>query len=473
MGDAQSKLKRHRERQEQRRQQRREAREKRLKQLQKKNAEKRLLQQQQQRGEQSSDETVLDTLEDDHQYDPIRDSLIDDDMLSAVGIPTVPAGYRMGQRQQYEFNDTASMVSRASSVLHFTPLSHYSTTGLMQRRMLHRRQQQQQQQNQLTRKQEQQMSPAAMSLAQFGIHTQHTPYTERSKRHRLPARVIAAQSEQLSSVGSLPKRAYSVYDFDPALSQRNRLRDMHDDDYDGFHGGNVADQPQASLRSLARAHQPPTRIRSIDRHGRLLQRRRTSGIEDTFSDHSSDSEVDSETEMELLEEAYHQRQKIREQSNLSLPLGIDIDDILSNKGIKIKTYLCYNGNASIDVEFELTVNVPTPGFVSMPMSFTVTHLHIEGELVIIYQDDAVRVYFERPKRRPYSPLKDFELTVKMGNEQQEGGKSLVDKSVVGEFVKSQIQSVLEKYIVFPHVFTLPNLRNDVLSKLIPATKQES
>jgi hypothetical protein len=120
------------------------------------------------------------------------------------------------------------------------------------------------------------------------------------------------------------------------------------------------------------------------------------------------------------------------------------DDIFAD-GICVKFHFSYDGNASLTFGADVSLDLPTvQNFVSFPMTISVSHLVIEGDLVVELRDKVVKVYLERDI---HGPLRDFQFTVHFGDDND---YVYVDKHQIGTFLKNTMQVFIEKEIMFPN-----------------------
>jgi len=133
--------------------------------------------------------------------------------------------------------------------------------------------------------------------------------------------------------------------------------------------------------------------------------------------------------------------------------------LLGQQGLLIKTHLSYAGNASLTVEVELSIDVPCPGFIRFPLAFCVSDLKFDGILVAVIRKKGdssapwtVSMYLQQQEQRR-SPLRHMSITAVFGGPALPDGHC-VDTTEVANFVRSEIQALIEATVVEPNALTL-------------------
>ncbi|KAG2387297.1 hypothetical protein C9374_001629 [Naegleria lovaniensis] len=168
-------------------------------------------------------------------------------------------------------------------------------------------------------------------------------------------------------------------------------------------------------------------------------------------------------------------------------------------GIKFTGHFSYSGNASIKIVSELRINMPIPGFVTIPIEIEISKFVFDGDLTIMYYhnpssnlkqnspQDKVLIYFENPvlpsfemdetkfpqfsdqklmanyivkSSGEYSPLKEFNITVRVGSSLSREqlplpgeDKILEDKTEISNFIKELVHKVVKDLLLYPNVFS--------------------
>lgn len=147
----------------------------------------------------------------------------------------------------------------------------------------------------------------------------------------------------------------------------------------------ISKQSFQSLRTT-----PPTLIsflmnealqRSKDGQSNIIQKRLyppptplQKGV--TYKPSRITSKVDHKLSVENLKK--HNMMNSKEEKSQKGKDDIDFLGLLGSKGILIKVRFKYDGNALIKVSCEAVANQPTPRLVVLPISVTISHLHVEG-----------------------------------------------------------------------------------------------
>ncbi|KAF0977152.1 hypothetical protein FDP41_003805 [Naegleria fowleri] len=168
-------------------------------------------------------------------------------------------------------------------------------------------------------------------------------------------------------------------------------------------------------------------------------------------------------------------------------------------GVKFTGHFSYSGNASIKIVSEVRINMPIPGFVTIPIEIEISKFVFDGDLTIMYYhnptsnlkqnspQDKVLIYFENPvlpsfeadetklpqfsdqklmanyivkSTGEYSPLKEFNVTVRVGSSLSREqlplpgeDKILEDKTEISNFIKELVHKVVKDLLLYPNVFS--------------------
>ncbi|KAL9642322.1 hypothetical protein ABK040_007320 [Willaertia magna] len=168
-------------------------------------------------------------------------------------------------------------------------------------------------------------------------------------------------------------------------------------------------------------------------------------------------------------------------------LNIDnlLNYLLDNNGIKLRIQFSYLGNLNLKLATELSINIPIPKFITVPINIDLNKINIEGDLSILFYNHKdkkhVYIYFENSHLntniekhdrfinekeiiktiKEYSPLKDLEMSIQLGaplSKDQlpfEGeDKVLEDKNEIANFIKETIHKLVKDLLIYPNVFFL-------------------
>ncbi|EGC32536.1 hypothetical protein DICPUDRAFT_38290 [Dictyostelium purpureum] len=126
----------------------------------------------------------------------------------------------------------------------------------------------------------------------------------------------------------------------------------------------------------------------------------------------------------------------------------------SPNGIELRAKIGYEGDAFIIVQTEFKVNLPTPNFITFPVTVKVSNPKFSGIASVIYDTDKVCFCFVPPadnSEGDYTPLKDFKFETQLGDSDQH---VLADLDKLENFIVGEIKSLLKKYLVYPNKLTV-------------------
>lgn len=134
----------------------------------------------------------------------------------------------------------------------------------------------------------------------------------------------------------------------------------------------------------------------------------------------------------------------------------------SAPSLQVHLRIAYSGNLTLGLSTSLLINYPSPRFMSLPLSLTVTSLAFEGVLVIAFEGDRQRVHLSFLDPGPTVGgvasagarlLKSATVESEVGDgEAGAGGKNghvLKNVGKVEKFVLEVVRSTLQSEVVFP------------------------
>jgi hypothetical protein len=140
--------------------------------------------------------------------------------------------------------------------------------------------------------------------------------------------------------------------------------------------------------------------------------------------------------------------------------GSDVDlAFILGEGPMITLQITYDGNASLQIETEVLVNIPVPRFITLPIDVTLSHLSIDAKLTVIYRpgkDHEVVAYLEDEGPNQAILLKDLILGVEMGapliyEPKSEEDMIYSDREKIETIIKDAVQFFAREHIVYPNV----------------------
>jgi hypothetical protein len=152
-------------------------------------------------------------------------------------------------------------------------------------------------------------------------------------------------------------------------------------------------------------------------------------------------------------------------TNAKKPVLADLPYVLGD-GVMLTVHIAYSGNAHIQIETEVLVNLPVPMFITFPIDVTLKHLHIDAKLSIIYRTSSSEVvaYCEPEGDGPVL-LKDLVMEIEMGSPlfytPKENDKMYTDRGKIETLIKDAVQFFAKEHVVYPnvikHTVKLPDL----------------
>ena len=152
--------------------------------------------------------------------------------------------------------------------------------------------------------------------------------------------------------------------------------------------------------------------------------------------------------------------------------------------IQVRVRVRYTGDLHATVSTEICVNVPTPNFITLPLSLTLTSLDIDGEVIVVVRPDGSVLLSLENVDDAESVLRDVQLNSLIGDTSKRGTQytisscSLLDflslcnplthirmylyslaalqnVETVKHFIVSQLRDALEKHLLYPRFIALP------------------
>ncbi|KAI8898331.1 hypothetical protein BC833DRAFT_590191 [Globomyces pollinis-pini] len=114
--------------------------------------------------------------------------------------------------------------------------------------------------------------------------------------------------------------------------------------------------------------------------------------------------------------------------------------------------IVYNGNMRMSISTSLIVNQPTPGFMVLPLTLTLTKSSLKATAVIAYLSKVNMINFCLKTPSPGDPiLKDLNIDTAIGD----GNRSVL-KNVgkIESFIVHTLSAFLNDYVVFPNYHSI-------------------
>ncbi|KND02576.1 uncharacterized protein SPPG_03034 [Spizellomyces punctatus DAOM BR117] len=106
----------------------------------------------------------------------------------------------------------------------------------------------------------------------------------------------------------------------------------------------------------------------------------------------------------------------------------------------------YKGNMRLAIRTELIVNQPTPAFMVLPLTLTLTGFHFTATAVIAYLGDRVNFCFKEPDTGS-AILHDVSIDSEVGDRHKQVLKNV---GRIERFIVEQLRKVIQDFLVFPN-----------------------
>ncbi|KAJ3306487.1 hypothetical protein HDV03_005097 [Kappamyces sp. JEL0829] len=117
---------------------------------------------------------------------------------------------------------------------------------------------------------------------------------------------------------------------------------------------------------------------------------------------------------------------------------------------QIEISIAYKGDMSMCISTELIVNQPTPNFMCLPLTLTLTKSNFKATAIVAYLGNSINFCLQEPEGGD-SILREFAIESAIGD-----GSKQVLKNVgkIEKFILSQLNVFLNDYVVFPNYHSI-------------------
>ena len=127
-----------------------------------------------------------------------------------------------------------------------------------------------------------------------------------------------------------------------------------------------------------------------------------------------------------------------------------LKDAILQDGLETTIQLEFNDDAlRIEFEADAVLNVPVPGFLALPLKFTLSRLNISGQIILALTPQFDRIFLSLPN--PPTEF-DFQLAVDVGDADNH---VLRNVARIERFLLEQIKIFLNDRMVMPQFIELP------------------
>ncbi|KAI9202861.1 uncharacterized protein BJ171DRAFT_559023 [Polychytrium aggregatum] len=116
----------------------------------------------------------------------------------------------------------------------------------------------------------------------------------------------------------------------------------------------------------------------------------------------------------------------------------------------------YKGNMRLSISTELIVNHPTPNFMVLPLTLSLTGFAFSGTLLIAYLGTRINICFQEPESGK-SLLQDVFIESEIGDKNRQVLKNV---SKIERFIVEQLRKFIDDNLVFPNFHSLDLLGAD-------------
>ncbi|KAJ3329654.1 Mitochondrial distribution and morphology protein 12 [Blyttiomyces sp. JEL0837] len=127
-----------------------------------------------------------------------------------------------------------------------------------------------------------------------------------------------------------------------------------------------------------------------------------------------------------------------------------INAMRRDSDVQVELLVDYRGNLRFSVSTELIVNQPTPGFITLPLTLTLTGFSFTALAIICYLGDKIS-FCLREIEESDSLLKDISIESEVGDKNRQVLKNV---SKIEKFVVEQVRNVVSDHLVYPSFHTI-------------------
>ncbi|KAJ3186233.1 Mitochondrial distribution and morphology protein 12 [Gaertneriomyces sp. JEL0708] len=117
---------------------------------------------------------------------------------------------------------------------------------------------------------------------------------------------------------------------------------------------------------------------------------------------------------------------------------------------QVEVEVIYKGNMRLAISTELIVNQPTPAFMVLPLTLTLTGFHFTATAIIAYLGDHMNFCFKEPNAGS-AILHDLSIDSEVGDKHKQVLKNV---GRIEKFIVEQLRKVIQDYLVLPNYQSL-------------------
>ncbi|KAJ3213340.1 Mitochondrial distribution and morphology protein 12 [Dinochytrium kinnereticum] len=124
--------------------------------------------------------------------------------------------------------------------------------------------------------------------------------------------------------------------------------------------------------------------------------------------------------------------------------------------IQMEILVDYKGNMRISVSTELIVNQPTPAFMVLPLTLTLTGFSFQAVAMISYLGDRINFCFKEPTDGE-GLFKDISIDSEVGDRDRQVLKNV---SKIEKFIVEQVRELVSRHLIYPNYHCLSLIRDE-------------
>ncbi|KAI9099490.1 hypothetical protein DFS34DRAFT_713929 [Phlyctochytrium arcticum] len=121
---------------------------------------------------------------------------------------------------------------------------------------------------------------------------------------------------------------------------------------------------------------------------------------------------------------------------------------------QVEVEIAYKGSMRLAISTELIVNQPTPAFMVLPLTLTLTGFHFTATAIVAYLGDRVNFCFKEADTGA-ALLRDVSIDSEVGDRHKQVLKNV---GKIERFIVDQLRKVIQDFLVFPNHQTINLLR---------------
>ncbi|KAI9353350.1 hypothetical protein DFJ73DRAFT_828311 [Zopfochytrium polystomum] len=126
--------------------------------------------------------------------------------------------------------------------------------------------------------------------------------------------------------------------------------------------------------------------------------------------------------------------------------------------VQMEIYLEYKGNMRVSLSTELIINQPTPAFITLPLTLTLTRFSFTALAIICYLGNKINFCFKEMGQPGDGLLNDMSIDSEIGDRTRQVLKN-VEK--IEKFIIEQVRNLVSNTMVYPNFHSISLTNKDV------------